>query len=80
MASACPVSCQAGPRQMNAGMGIAVGALAPGPASPPRGGNAADASTTDFHPALRQVAGLALPAMIGSARLPCAAGTRRISH
>ncbi len=67
-------------QQMNAGMGIAIGALALSLACLLRGGDAAHAATADFHLAFWLIAGLALLAVIDSARLPRDAGRHLLGH
>ena len=63
-------------QQMNAGMGIAVGALALAVAEAIRGTPAGLATTADFHLAFWLVAGLALIAVLDSFALPADAGAR----
>ena len=63
-------------QQMNAGMGIAVGALALSLAELLRGTDPAQAGTADFRLAFWLVAGLALPAVADSLLLPRDAGAR----
>jgi EmrB/QacA subfamily drug resistance transporter len=62
-------------QQMNAGMGIAIGALALSVAETIRRGSAGAASAGDFHLAFWFIAAMALLAVIDSARLTRTAGT-----
>ncbi|WDS37974.1 MFS transporter [Pseudoxanthomonas sp.] len=61
-------------QQMNAGMGIAMGALALAVAQLIRGTGAATAQADDFHLAFWMMAGLALLAIVDVVRLPADAG------
>lgn len=63
-------------QQMNAGMGIAVGALALGVAEALRGTDPAEVAAADFRLAFWLIAALAMAAVLDSLRLPADAGAR----
>jgi MFS family permease len=66
-------------QQLNAGMGIAVGALTLSIAEALRGTAAGAAGTPDFHLALWMIAGIALLAVVDSLSLPAGAGSQILS-